>query len=516
MPLTLALGMDRELSLAFFILIVVALLGLFAASSGLIPAVPLEHWVGWYFVALIGVAALISPRLGILALLLIPSLLGREAVKTKLFLPGLESVPLYTFDVLLVGFFVFIALNGLWRSFRSNEWKVEEFPGWPLLLLISVFLAWKFLSDLLAGHLSVVTLRNSAMFYYPPLVLYVVAFYLRNHGGIRDFSTVAMSGYGVFVPVAIIFTISLLLGEPGRLFRYNEYGGLIIPIEPLHVLAPPALHGNLILLAMLVSALLFQRGVRFYWKLLLISFLVFDAVLYLNRALWLAIAAGLVAGVVLNVSRRNALVLGISLVAAMGIAIVTPVIRDYLAQQHSGTSEWRLAVWSLTFDEIMDAPLFGHSLGRYVVDQKMEQKLARKFGSPPALRRQASRQQAERGNVESVRPPPTRVRHPRYPHNSYLSLLYYGGLLVGGTIILFILWVLWRLYQRYWSNNSDADRAVTAAFFRAISAGCVYNLFNVVLETPTEAWTFWVAVALGWWHGRYPALGCAGSAKGDS
>lgn len=457
---------------------------------------------GWYLLAIGAVAAMFSVRGAMLALLLLPSFLGRTVVKSQLTLPGSFPIPLYTFDTILAVLCVYIAYRWVVSTDKGRSPGLAFTRDHALIAAIIVItIVAKLGAELAASRISSISIRNSAMFYYPLLVPVVVTYYLHRFGSPSDFISGGLAGLTLFVPATIVLALSLRLGDPWHLIQHETQGGMAQPIDVLLPFSPPVFQGNLILLAMLAAAVLPYKKIGMPWKALLAIFLAFDVLSYLDRAMWIAIGAGIAAGLAVRLKRRAAIATVLIATISVGALLVGPA-RQYFAKQHHSTSEWRLAVWNMTFSRIKEHPLRGHALNAYVVDPSMEGALVSIFGPPKGSVSPASGTGSARPNAGTERSTTPLRRHPLYPHNSYLSLIYYGGIVGGGSIILLIGLTIFQSLRQYWRADTRDDEAFALAVFRALVAGTAYAAFNVVLESPTEAWTFWIAVTLGWWYAR--------------
>jgi hypothetical protein len=91
-------------------------------------------------------------------------------------------------------------------------------------------------------------------------------------------------------------------------------------------------------------------------------------------------------------------------------------------------------------------------------------------------------------------------------------LLFFGGLLQGGAVLLFILLTLASLSRGIVRMRRSGGRTPAAeAVFRGAIAVAVYAGFNVVLESPIEGITFWIVMFAAWMWARALQTGRGGS-----
>jgi O-antigen ligase len=129
--------------------------------------------------------------------------------------------------------------------------------------------------------------------------------------------------------------------------------------------------------------------------------------------------------------------------------------------ERRGTSH-RLEVWSKTLDLIRERPIFGHGLGAQMHMQMQDVLIT-------------------------------------FPHDLYLSLLYYSGAV--GLLIFIALSVV--LAGRLW-RSWDSEAPWLASMGIAVMLGGLTDLGQVT-KGPGPMWLIlWVPVGLmlGWWRGR--------------
>lgn len=403
---------------------------------------------------------------GLLALLMLPALFGaspwNSPVRASL---GGTDLPLYLFDLVIL----LAAGISLVRGIRQPHSESGRFVRrtWPLLMVVGVVILLKVAEAGATGD----SLRNAALFYYFPAICLSIALVAKK----LDIKTIVPWVYLRVLPLVALAPVVVLAGialGAGELVLKPIHQGMVEPAGALAWLPP----GSLVLLSFCAAAFLFDRTTALRWKLVIVVLLVFDFATYFNRAMWLGIMAGIgVHWVILRGWRRGVLP-ALFVVVATVMALNT--LRDVVRESHHESSEWRLLAWGLTTANIIDKPLWGHAYG--------ESLLAQVLALPDSVKAM--------GEAELMINPVARS-----PHNSYLSLLFFGGLLQGGAVILFVLMTLARLGRGIVRLRHRAAHApVPEAVFRGAVAVVAYSGFNVILETPVEGITYWIVLFTAW------------------
>ena len=424
-------------------------------------------------------ALFLGLRISLFALLLLPAFFGaspwNSPVRATL---GSVDFPLYLFDLIIFAATGVAIIKGIGRQNSKSTNFIRQ--NWVILTIICIMLVYKIVDGDFAGA----TIRNAALFYYFPSICLIMAM-INKHLDIKNivpWLILRLLPLTAFAPLVVLIGIAIGARD---LVLVNIQQGMVEPIAPL-VWLPP---GSLITLTFCGAAFLFDRHTALRWKLVIVVLLAYDFVTYFNRAMWVGIIAGIcVNWVVFRGWKRGALPVLITLIV---VSMSLGALRDVMKEGHHDSSEWRLLAWKLTLDRIIERPLVGHSYNESLLTQVLD--------NPESL--QAI------DTVGLLIDPQARS-----PHNSYLSLLFFGGLLQGGSVILFILFTLTKLAKGIVRKKHEVvHKPMSEAVFRGAVAVVVYAGFNVVLETPIEGITFWIVIFSAWaWAldlDRSPRLG---------
>lgn len=405
---------------------------------------------------------------GLLAFLMMPSLFGaapwNSPVRAYF---GSADLPIYVFDALLVIGSVLAVADAV----RARTSAVTRFlhDNWLTVTVVGAGILVKIAGSGVTGE----TLRNAALFYYFPAVFLTLTLILPRIDLKRVIPAVYLRSLPMVAIAPVVVLIGIAVDARDVVLTFAHQG-----VEPAGILGrlPP---GSLALLSFCAAAFLFNGRAPWPWRLVIVVLLAYDAVTYGNRAMWFGISAGIGVHWAMVRSWRAVVLLCAALVV---VGFATPVLLDSVRASHNESGEWRLLVWTLAGAAIVDSPLGGHPYGQSVLDQVL--------GVPES--RQAIADAAIRVDSQA-----------RSPHNSYLSLLFFGGVVQGGAIILFISRTLGSLgraivrLRREGLYHPDAD-----GVFRGAVAVTVYAAFNVVLESPVEGITFWTILFTAWlWRG---------------
>lgn len=414
----------------------------------------------------LAVLLLLDGRAGMLPILILPGLFGaapwNSPVRAYF---GPDALPLYFFDavILLTGAIGF--LEALFRTGSVAHRFLRE--NWLAIFAVIVLLVAKIAQARDLGEAA----RNAAEFYYFP----AIGFTLTYIGARIDLRRLIPWLYLEVLPalaiVPAIVVAGIMLGQ--RELVLDEFGRQGI-VTPAGILAwfPP---GSLVLLSFLSAAFLFERRAPAWSRVAIGILLTYDAVTYGNRALWVAIAVGIGVHWLLRRGWKG-LFLTVAMLAVMTLSSAT--IREVAAEGHNNSSEWRLLVWGLTAFAIADSPITGHSYDISLLGQVL-----------PSAESQFAIEEAGMRVEERA----------RSPHNSYLSLLFFGGIVQGGAIMAFLGWTLIRLALQLMRRERSQQRSWFAeSVFRGAVACAAYAAFNVVLESPIEAICFWLLFFTAW------------------
>ncbi len=449
-------------------------LALAAATSRLFIDEGVINAPAWAWVPLVAAAGWVAWTLGapiaLTAWIMVPGFFGatpwNSPVRASF---GGPDLPLFVFDLSLVATAAWAVASGLRRPDGAAGRLLRDCGA--LFALVAVMLVVK----VLQGGASAETLRNAALFFYGPAVA-LTAMLVAQRLPLEQLIPLAylrLMPLLTLVPALVLVAIALglrdwVLVDLGR-------QDLIRPVGVLDWMPP----GSLVLVGYCAAAFLPDRRTPWTWKLPLLLLLAYDASTYLNRALWIGIGAG--------ITLHWALLRGwwrglLPLLLALALASLSlETLRDRIGEGHNQSSEWRLLAWTLTGLSILDQPLLGHDYGESLLGQVLV--------LPESVQ---SMQEAE------LRIDP----QARSPHNSYLSLLFFGGLVQGGAVIGIIGWSLVRLARAITALARRGRRHPMAdAVLRGAVAIVVYSGFNVVLETPIEGIAFWAALVPVWLWG---------------
>lgn len=366
---------------------------------------------------------------------------------------------LYYFDTFLLLFIIITLFKSIGKSAKVLRIYLKHINIFYIIMVF--FLALK----VVQSGITVDALRNMALFYYflliPPLVFLVADFKTIIRICIR-LITYSYCFNTVFLLV-IIVVASVGFKED---FFIQTSRGIDRPVSDIFQLVPV---GAILLTSSITAALLPDKSVRLVVKLPYIIYIIANALTYFNRSLFLGVAAGLFIGWYCKQKIKTALITGVALI--FFALLVGPSVLSSLSEQHSSSSTWRLAVWQVTMESILENAIFGHSFATTTIESL----------------------DLEDESLENI----SIGKKARYAHNSYLTILYYGGFLFGGVLIFVLLWVFIRLFKSARRAHFEriSDRYV-APLLRAYTAALVCAGLNVVLESPREAVAFWVLFSM--------------------
>lgn len=417
--------------------------------------------------AVLTISLLTRAYISLLVLVMMPAMFGatpwNSPVKANI---PLGEFPLYLFDLALIGLGTTAAIQGM---IRYNHAAVFLRRHRFVLLLTMAGVMARVVESGIGGD----TVRNAALFYYFPATMLSVMWLADRVSIQRILPVLYLKGLSFVALAQGIVLIGIALNHRESVL-VSLHQGMSEPAGWLQWLPP----GSLVLLSFCGAAFLPDRSTPIASRAVIALLLVYDAVTYGNRAMWVGIIAGLSAGGLIAMGWRKALI-SVVMAAATLATINAAGLRDTVKDGHNESSEWRLLAWTLTAASIADKPLAGHPFHSSLLTQVLDLP-----DSQVAI-------------VEAALPISAQARS---PHNSYLSLLFFGGLVQGGAIILFILGTVYRLGRalvRARKHNQAADKTAQAVF-RGTIAVIVYSGFNVVLETPIEGTTFWIVIACAW------------------
>jgi hypothetical protein len=417
-------------------------------------------------------AAVSVPVAGLLVVVL-PSLFGQtpwnSPVRAYL---GSEAMPVYICDAILLAGAAWAAVGALRARNASRSAGRFLREHWLLFAVLAGGVVLKVAQSGVSGE----TVRNAALFYYPPAVLLFVAALAERLDVVRIVPALLLESSALTLLAPLLVLAAFMLGVGDELLAPLRQG-IVEPVGWLKWLPP----GSLILLTFLSAAYLFGPGPRLL-RLGVAALLAYDAVTYGNRAMWMGIVAGYAAGISVRLGWKRSALIALPIALALGVA--APSLVDRLGEGHNESGEWRLLAWGLTVAGIADAPVLGHPysdsvLGQLLADPDSQEALG---GSDIRINSQA-----------------------RSPHNSYLTLLFFGGAVQGGAVIVLILGTLTALWHRVaLARRRGRPDDTGEALLRGGVAIAVYAAFNVVLESPIEGITFWLVIALAWLRSREP------------
>lgn len=384
---------------------------------------------------------------------------------------GGPDLPLFVFDLSLVFALITAAITALLRP-RSAVGRLLR-SRWPLFVIVFAMLLLK----VAQGGGSAETLRNAALFFYGPAVVMgaLLAAEQLDLKHLVPQAYLRMLALCALIPGLVL--LGLALGLRSWLLVDLGRQDLARPVGVLDWLPP----GSLVLLGFCAAGFLPSRETPWTWRLPLLLLLAYDAATYLNRALWIGIACGLALHWAVVRGWWRGFVPLLMVVVALGMSMET--LREQVGEGHYQSSEWRLLAWTLTSAAILDQPLIGHDYSESLLSQVLV--------LPESLR---SMQEADLSiSVEA-----------RSPHNSYLSLLFFGGVVQGGAVMVFIVHALVRLARAIAALRRRGRCIPMAdAVLRGGTAVTVYAGFNVVLETPIEGLAFWMIFVPVWLWGTH-------------
>jgi hypothetical protein len=359
------------------------------------------------------------------------------------------STPIYLYDFTLILFSILSII-------KVNNYHLKIFikENWGILSIVIGGLLFKFYSYGVNSE----TIRNAAIFYYPIIVSFTLMLIYKRRSSGKEVFLILQKFLPVLALIPIVVIVGFIFfGKESVLSEIHQ--GILIPSGILSFFY----FGSLILLTFYGAAFLPHPKVQLTSKVFIVLLFVYDAMIYMNRSVWVAvIAAYICSWIFLN--KKKALPIFLMLVVSVMFYLIKPY--KGLEGAHNNSSGWRLLVWSSTIDSILNKPLIGHSTSQSILSDISD-------------------------DVNSIQDDIVVSSKARSPHNSYLSLLYYGGLFIGGSIILFLLKIVYKLYKQSVLTREDED---IKAWFRGVIAVIIYSGFNVVLESPIEGVFFWVIV----------------------
>jgi O-antigen ligase len=419
---------------------------------------------------------------GLLAFLMTPSLFSATPWDSPVrAYVGSATFPVYVFDAVLV----LCCLVAIAEALINRATPAARFirANWITLGLVGTGVLVKVASSGISGE----ALRNAALFYYFPCVCLTCALIARRLDLKRVLPQVYMRSLAFTSVAPVVVLIGVAVGA-GEVVLISSHQG----VEPGGILAwlPP---GSLMLLSFCVAAFLFNRTTPWLWRAIIVALLAYDAISYWNRAAWLGFACG--------IGCHWAMIRGWwrgvlpAFVALLALAVIGSNVQDSVREGHNESSEWRLLLWTLAAGEIVAHPIRGHSYGESVLEQVLSVPESQSAVADASIR------------VDEAA---------RSPHNSYLSLLFFGGLLQGGAVICFIIATLVSLGRAIVRlHRMGLQEPSCDAVFRGAIAVSVYAAFNVVLESPVEGITYWTIIYVAWlW--RENALRRLRAANGSS
>jgi len=408
----------------------------------------------------------ITGRLAFLLILAIPAYFGSSPWNSPVRAHfGPETFPVYVFDLLVLSGGGIAVLEAVLS--RATPTALFMRQQGAIVAVISVIAILK----LIEVGISAESVRNAAVFYYFVATCLGLA-YVHRH---VDLKYAIPSLFLRSIPIAAIVPAVCLVGISlgGRELVLDSIGrqGLVTPAGIL-ALAPP---GSLVLLSFLGAGFLVEDRVPLWSRAAIVVLLIYDFVTYWDRALWLAISFGIAVGWMVKKGWRSVLLVACVLAALMTTA---DTIRSSVAEGHNKSSEWRLLAWGVTVIGIADRPFWGHPYDKSVFGQ--------------VLQTSDSQTAIAASNIRLN-------EQARSPHNSYLTLLFFGGIVQGGAVIVFILGTLIGLGRELaWRIRVRSPSWLGEAVFRGGCACALYAGFNVVLESPVEAITFWILFFPAW------------------
>lgn len=435
--------------------------------------------------AVLAVGLLVRPYIALFAMALLPAMFGaspwNSPVKANI---PIGELPLYVFDLMLIGLAAAATVQGLTQ--RNHAWTFIR--RHRLTLLATVLMTVGKIAESGPGS---DTVRNAALFYYFPATV-LSAMWLADRIDLKRMLPAIYLNSLAFVALAQGVVLLGLALNHREAVLVSLHQGLSEPAGWLQWLPP----GSLVLLSFCGAAFLTDRRTPIAWRGVIALLLVYDAVTYGNRAMWLGILAGLGAHWLMTLGWRKAL--AVTLVASASFAAFNATgWRDTVKEGHNESSEWRLLAWALTSVAIVDKPLIGHPYHSSLLTQVLDLP------------------DSQSAMIEAALPISAQARS---PHNSYLSLLFFGGAIQGGTIIVFVLGTVWRLGRALVraARQGLEVSAAAHAVFRGTVAVIIYTSFNVVLETPIEGTTFWLIIAAAWMWAEHIERKLAGTTRAAS
>lgn len=403
--------------------------------------------------------------IGLLAFLMMPALFSAAPWDSPVHAyVGAARFPIYVFD----GVLVLSSAAALAGALLDSATPAARFvrAHWLPLMLVGAGLLVK----VAAGGMSGEVLRNAAVFYYFPCICLAGAAIARRIDFKRVLPYVYLRSliFAAFAPAVVL--VGIAVGARDTVLEGSHQG-----VGPAGILAwlPP---GSLLLLSFCAAAFLFDRGTPLLWKAVIVLLLAFDALSYWNRAMWFGLACGIACHWAIVRGWWRGVLPACAALAA--VTLITPTIEDSLRQEHNESSEWRLLIWALAAGQIAEQPLVGHSYGESLLDQLVSGPESQQAMADASIRIDAQA---------------------RSPHNSYLSLLFFGGVVQGGAVIFFILGTLISLGRAVVRlRRLGLQSATGEAVFRGAVAVSVYAAFNVVLESPVEGITYWMILYCAW------------------
>lgn len=421
---------------------------------------------GVLLIAALAVLLPIGREYALVVFLVLPALFGGSPWNSPVHAYiGSESFPLYIYDAVLV---ICATLSTVSCLRGHNEVAKLWFQAnWIGVTLIASGLVAKIARSGLNGE----ALRNAALFYYFPAVCLTAALAARRIDVKQIVPVLYLRSLAVvgIAPLLVLLGLWLGLGDAVTTTVQQE---IVLPAGALEWLPP----GSLLLLTFCASAFLPDPRTGKHWKALILLLLLYDFVTYLNRAMWIGIFVGIAASWII----RKGLLRGFlpALLLSAAAVVVVPPLSDAIRAGHNESSEWRLLAWGLTAGAIIESPISGHSYS--------ESLLAQIVGLPES--KQAMHEASLRISEQA-----------RSPHNSYLSLLFFGGLWQGLPILVFIIAALLSLARLTRHRRRERRPQLQAeAVLRGAIAAVVYSAFNVVLESPVEGITFWMILYCTW------------------